>query len=122
MALSIRGIAYGVVIVAGLLVSLGDGWAAPAPTVVAGGGVALHSVDIDLPDSDRLFPGGAEADAVNNSCLACHSAGMVLTQPSLSRGDWQAEVDKMRNVYQAPVGAEDVPPIVDYLTKRSSGK
>ena len=40
---------------------------------------------------------------------------MVLTQPALSRAAWQAEVDKMRNIYKAPVAAEDVPAIVDYL-------
>lgn len=110
------------VVVAGLVFSPGEGEAAPAPSVVAGGGVTLRTVDIELPDSDRLFPGGSEADAINNSCLACHSAGMVLTQPNLPRADWQAEVDKMRNVYLAPVAAEDVPAIVDYLAKLRSGK
>jgi hypothetical protein len=29
---------------------------------------------------------------------------MVLTQPHLSRADWQAEVEKMRNAYKAPSG------------------
>jgi hypothetical protein len=42
----------------------------------------LKSVKIDLPDSDRMFTG---ADAINNNCLACHSAGMVLNQPELSK-------------------------------------
>jgi hypothetical protein len=40
---------------------------------------------------------------------------MVLTQPRLSRSQWQAEVDKMRNTYKAPISATDVPAIVDYL-------
>jgi cytochrome c553 len=44
---------------------------------------------------------------------------MVLTQPSLPKADWQAEVKKMRNVYKAPVDAKDVPAIVDYLAKLS---
>jgi len=77
----------------------------------------LKSVNFDLPVGDRMFPGDAAADAINNNCLACHSAGMVLTQPRLSRAEWQAEVDKMRNTYKAPVAAEDVPAIVDYLAK-----
>jgi len=92
--------------------------AADAPTSVTGGGVTLHSVSVDLPDSDRTFPGGNKADVANNNCLSCHSAGMVLTQPPLSRAAWQAEVDKMRTVYKAPVAAEDVPTIVDYLAGR----
>jgi hypothetical protein len=95
---------------------------APAPSIVAGTNVTLRSVSIDLPDSDRTFPGGAAADAINNNCLACHSAGMVLTQPALSRAAWQAEVDKMRDIYKAPVAAEDAPAIVDYLANLNSGK
>jgi cytochrome c553 len=91
----------------------------PAPSIVAVGGVTLRSVSTNLPESDRTFPGAVEADAINNNCLICHSAGMVLTQPSLSRADWQAEVDKMRNFYKAPIAAKDVPAIVDYLAKLS---
>ena len=92
-------------------------FAARAATVIE-----LKSVKLDLPDSDRMFPGGPGADAINNNCLACHSAGMVLNQPHLSRADWQAEVDKMRNIYLAPVAAPDVPAIVDYLAKLGSVK
>jgi cytochrome c5 len=86
------------------------------------GGLTLQSVGADFPDPGRLFPGGDSADAINNNCLACHSAGMVLTQPKLSRAEWQAEVNKMRDTYKAPVGDEDVPAIVDYLVNRTSGK
>jgi hypothetical protein len=94
---------------------------APDPTTVASGGITLHSVNVDFPDSDRNFPGGAEADVINGNCLACHSAGMVLTQPHLSRAQWQAEVDKMRNTYKAPIDAGDVPAIVDYLANLQIG-
>jgi cytochrome c5 len=85
-----------------------------APSTVSVSGVTLRSVAGDFPDSDRRFEGPG-ADFVNNNCLACHSAGMVLTQPRLSRAVWQGEVDKMRNTYKAPVEAADVPAIVDYL-------
>jgi hypothetical protein len=77
--------------------------------------VTLHSVSVDYPDPGRLFPGGDKANAINNNCLACHSAGMVLTQPRLSRSQWEAEVDKMRNIYKAPVDESDVPAIINYL-------
>jgi len=95
--------------------------AADAPPTVTGGGVTLHSISTSLPAGDRIFPGGVRADAINKNCLACHSAGMVLTQPSLSRAGWQDEVGKMRNTYKAPVAAEDVPAIVDYLASLSGG-
>jgi cytochrome c553 len=87
----------------------------PAPSVVAGGGVTLHSVSTNFPRSDSTFPGGAEAAAINNDCLICHSAGMVLNQSTLSRAEWQGEVEKMRDAFKAPFAAEDVPAVVDYL-------
>ena len=86
---------------------------------VTGGGTTLRSVSARFPDSDRTFPGGASADAINSDCLKCHSAAMVLTQPRLSRVTWQAVVQKMRNIYQAPFPAKDIPAIVDYLVALS---
>jgi len=93
---------------------------APASTTIAGGGTTLRSVHINLPRSDSTFPGGAEADAINNNCLICHSAGMVLDQASLSRAAWQGEVEKMRNDFKAPFAAGDVPAMVDYLVNLKS--
>ena len=90
--------------------------AAPAATF------ELKSVKIDLPDSDRMFPDRPGSDAINNNCLACHSAGMVLNQPSLSKQAWTAEVNKMINNYKAPVAPEDVGAIVDYLTALKGAK
>ena len=77
---------------------------------------ALKSVEVDLPDSSRMLPDGPGAKVANDSCLACHSAGMILNQPTMAKPAWEAEVNKMRNVYQAPVDEKDVPAIVDYLT------
>jgi cytochrome c5 len=76
----------------------------------------LKPVKIDLPDSDKMFPDGPGADAINNNCLACHSADMVLNQPALSKQAWATEVNKMINNYKAPIAPEDVGAIVDYLT------
>jgi hypothetical protein len=82
----------------------------------------LKSLKIDLPDSDKMFPDGPGSDAINNNCLACHSAGMVLNQPALSKEAWAAEVNKMINNYKAPVAPEDVATIVDYLTSLKGAK
>jgi len=71
---------------------------------------------IELPSSDRVFPDGPGVEAINNNCLACHSAGMVLTQPKLSKTQWTETVNKMIHVYKAPVDPSDVQAIVDYLT------
>ena len=84
------------------------------PTTVKAAGVTLRSVKFDFPTSDRMFP-GTDAEAINNNCLACHSAGMVLTQPRMTRDTWQREVEKMQSQFKAPVATEDVPAIVAYL-------
>jgi hypothetical protein len=82
----------------------------------------LKSLKLDLPDADRMFPAGPGSDAINNNCLACHSADMVLIQPSLSKQAWTTEVNKMINSYKAPVSPEDVGPIVEYLTALKGAK
>jgi mono/diheme cytochrome c family protein len=82
----------------------------------------LKSVKIDLPDSDRMFADGPGSDVINNNCLACHSADMVLNQPSLPKQAWAAEVNKMIHNYGAPVAPEDVDAIVDYLATLKGAK
>jgi hypothetical protein len=62
----------------------------------------LKSVKVDLPFGDRMFEGSG-SDVANNNCLACHSAGMVLNQPALSKAQWRTEVEKMRTAYKAPI-------------------
>ena len=77
--------------------------------------LSLKSVSVDLPPGDDMFPNGPGADAINNNCLACHSADMVLNQPALPMTQWHAEVDKMRTAYKAPIDPKDVDAILDYL-------
>jgi hypothetical protein len=137
VAPSLTAIAFGAVVVTcAVLFSIGTpdertkrlGPAAPAaaavasratlaPSIATGGGTTLRSVSVEFPTSDRTFPGGAEADAINNNCLACHSAGMVLTQPTLTQTAWQGVVEKMRETYKAPIAAADAPAIVRYLAE-----
>ena|SRR5215467_15020822 len=83
---------------------------------------AIKSTTVDLPADDSQFPGGARADAINNNCLACHSADMVLNQPARPKATWETEVHKMINAYKAPVEAVDVAPIVDYLADTKGAK
>ena len=81
----------------------------------------LKSDSIDVPDRGTMFSGPG-SDIVNNNCLACHSAGMVLNQPVLPVATWKAEAEKMIHVYKAPVDEKDVPAIVEYLTKMQGAK
>jgi len=82
----------------------------PAATITT-----LKSLKLDVPTSDTMLPAGPGSDAINNSCLACHSADHVLNQPSLSREAWQEVVNKMITAYKAPVSPDDAKAIVDYL-------
>jgi hypothetical protein len=91
--------------------------AASPPAVVSVAGVTLTSLSVKLPASDRTFPDGPGADAINNNCLGCHSAAMVINQPPLPRSAWQAEVGKMRSWFKAPLDDGDVPAIVGYLDR-----
>ena len=92
--------------VMGCLLMLGSA-ALAAPT--------FKPLSLDLPPDAAQFPEGPNVKTVNQNCLACHSAEMVLDQPLLPRATWTAEVTKMRNVYKAPVSDADAALIVDYL-------
>ncbi|HVH77307.1 MAG TPA: hypothetical protein VM755_20515 [Stellaceae bacterium] len=87
-----------------------------AATAAAKVPARLASVAVTLPESTRALPDGPGVATVRNNCLGCHSAGMILNQPALAKAAWQVEVNKMRNVYKAPVDEKAVPAIVDYLT------
>lgn len=88
----------------------------PAPVAgVSGGGFTLVSSEIALPDDADLLPAGPNAELVAARCGACHSPGMLTTQPALKPEQWAATVEKMRAVYKAPVADAEVPAILAYL-------
>lgn len=74
----------------------------------------LTKVDVTLPSEEAFFE-GPQADTLNTNCTACHSAEMVLLQPSLSAMQWTSVVKKMREVYKAPIAEEDDADIVAAL-------
>lgn len=85
---------------------------------------AAGPVTIELPFDATPYPdlgkGAPTADAINNNCLSCHSAEMVMTQPRLTEAEWAAEVTKMRNVFKAPIDPADDAAIVAWLTVMSA--
>ena len=89
------------------------------PTVAANG-VTLTSTAETFPADDAALPAGPGLDAVQASCTACHSPAMIVSQPPLTREQWQAEVEKMQKAHHAPVDMAAVPAIVTYLTGLSS--
>jgi mono/diheme cytochrome c family protein len=72
-------------------------------------------VSVELPVSDENFPPGIGADIATSQCLICHSAGMVLRQPPLTKEEWRAEIVKMRSVYGALIPDDQVDRLSEYL-------
>ena len=89
---------------------IGTGVASTLPPAITG----LKSQAITLPEDATMFS-GPQAEALNNNCLACHSASMVASQPPLKPDQWRTIVHKMRDVYKAPIADEDIEPIVTGL-------
>lgn len=51
------------------------------------------------------------------NCSACHSAHYAEYQPPNSgKGYWEATVNKMKKVFNAPVANENMPAIIEYLS------
>ena len=91
--------------------------AAAAPTRPFMVAPPSRPVNVVLPDADGPLPEryGVSSDAVNGNCLACHSAGMILAQPRLTRVQWGETIAKMRAVYAAPIDPADDAAILDWL-------
>jgi sulfite dehydrogenase (cytochrome) subunit B len=61
---------------------------------------------------------GPNRELVEAQCGICHSNDMILiNSPFLDQKGWDAEVHKMIKVMGAPLPAEDVTKVVEYLTK-----
>ena len=83
---------------------------AAAALAIAFGAMAAES-KFKLKDA----PGVAQVQA---NCTTCHSLDYIqLNSRFLDRQGWQAEVTKMMKAFGAPVKADDVPAIVDYLAR-----
>jgi hypothetical protein len=91
----------------------------PAPPRPGVAPTPLHwdKVSVYLPVSMRLFPEGDGVTTANSQCLICHSVEMVLSQPPRTQAQWTETVNKMRNVYGAPVEADQVETLAKYFTQ-----
>lgn len=78
-------------------------------------GIHLRSVGFSFPTDGRAFPAGPGADLMASNCMSCHTPGMILNQPALTRAEWTGEVTKMVKIYKAPIDDADLPAIVTYL-------
>lgn len=76
-------------------------------------GVCLaHAAD----DSIIQLKQGQGMQIVSSNCATCHSLDYIeMNSPFLDHKGWEGEVNKMINVYHAPIDKNDVAAIVDYL-------
>jgi hypothetical protein len=73
----------------------------------------LPAVAAEKPVPIKNAPGH---ETVENMCSGCHSLDYIrINSPYLDRQGWAAEVNKMIGAYGAPIPAQDVKAIVDYL-------
>jgi sulfite dehydrogenase (cytochrome) subunit B len=79
---------------------------------------ACAADDWTLPEEKPAFQTGAGAELVQSNCLVCHSSEYITTQPAMTRDQWKASIVKMQQKYGAPVAAEQVEPLLDYLVDR----
>ena len=69
----------------------------------------------ELPPETATFKPGPGVEVVKAQCLVCHSADYVSTQPRLPRAFWKANVQKMKEKFGAPIPADKVDVLVEYL-------
>ncbi|HTI16893.1 MAG TPA: cytochrome c [Trinickia sp.] len=77
--------------------------------------VHFTAVNVTLPGGSTSFPPGKGSEIANANCVMCHSTGMVLHQPPLTVGEWAVEINKMRNAFGAPLPADQVEALAQYL-------
>jgi hypothetical protein len=77
---------------------------------VAAGGAMAQESKIQLKEG----PGKDKA----MQCIACHSVDYIpMNSRFLNKAGWTATVNKMINVFGAPIAKEDVDSIATYLTQ-----
>ena len=84
-------------------------------SLVTAGFIANAADEWALPPEKPQFKTAAGSDLVQANCLICHSSEYITTQPAFSRDQWKASVTKMQQKFGAPIPAEHVDRVVDYL-------
>ena len=83
--------------------------------VLAAGAAAAQEEKVVLKDA----PGRDKA----MQCLACHSLDYIqMNSRFLDKAGWTASVNKMINVFGAPIAREDVDAIASYLAENYGKK
>jgi hypothetical protein len=81
--------------------------------------VAFFSLHANAGESALKLKDDAATAAVVAQCSICHSLDYIqMNSRFLKREGWEAEVRKMAKVMGAPIAENDIPALVDYLTRQ----
>jgi sulfite dehydrogenase (cytochrome) subunit B len=80
--------------------------------------VSLVAWAVQAQEAKVELKPGPGRDQVMGYCVMCHSLDYIqMNSVFMNRQVWDAEVTKMIKAYGAPVPPDQVPVILDYLTK-----
>ena len=83
---------------------------------------ALIAAPAIADESAIKLKDGAGRELIEKNCVACHSLDYIpMNSPFLDRKGWEGSVTKMIKAMGAPIAADEVPGILDYLA-RNYGK
>jgi len=92
-------------------------WLIVLLNLAAASGAQEISIKLPLDNPASQVKQGSGDDTLRRNCTICHSTDYIVTQPHLDAMHWQAEVQKMINVYGAHINESDAKVIADYLAK-----
>lgn len=79
---------------------------------------SLLSLQARAGELDLHLKEGVGRDIVATQCAVCHSVDMIqINSPFMTKKEWEATVNKMVNVMGSPLPKENIPIVVEYLTK-----
>lgn len=91
--------------------------------IACGLGLGVSAASAAADESSIKLKEGAGREAVMANCVTCHSLDYIpMNSPFQKRAGWEATVNKMIKAMGAPIRHEDVPPIVDYLSRNYGAK
>ena len=85
--------------------------------ILAGPAILIFLVSAQAQENVPLKP-GTGMETVEANCGACHSLDYPrINAPFLKRQGWETVVNKMINVFGAPIKPADAKVIIDYLAE-----
>jgi cytochrome c5 len=103
----------------GLALFAADGCSPKAPTdssvIAQSEQLSNKSLQSKAAQIEQNLPEGKGKNYFINYCGICHSLEYITMQPKLSKEIWEYEIDKMTNLYNAPIPDALRPEILAYI-------